>query len=166
MIEIDQLTEQQSLVKEFVDKLSKEYDSQYFQDNLKIDKFPEELWNVISEGGYMGMIVPEEYGGSNLNVEDLIYFVGHMAKNGLASYQLINQVLCCDIISKYGNDEQKKKYLPEIIAGARCSFVSMEHSCGLSIYDINTKAVKKDNNYLLQGVKDYIAGAKGSKYLI
>ncbi|MBW2201148.1 MAG: acyl-CoA dehydrogenase, partial [Deltaproteobacteria bacterium] len=129
-------------------------------------EFPLKFWNVIGEGGYIGMLAPEEYGGTDFNAEDLVVFFESMAKKGLMSHQLINQVTCCDFLTKYGNPEQKSKYIPGIISGTLCSYANLEQSEGMSLFDISMSAVKEGNTYKLNGRKSYVAGAKGSANLI
>jgi len=166
MIEIEKLTNDQELIKDFVESLSKKYDSEYFLKKVKNKEFPIELWNEIANNGYLGIIVPEKYGGGNFGIDDLRVFVGEMAKNGLMSFQLVSQIIVCDIMHKYGNDEQKNKYLPEIISGARCSFAFSEPDAGTNTFNIVTDAFKEEEHYKLSGHKTYITGVKESKYML
>ncbi len=162
----EKYTLEQKIIRDFVHQLAKDFNANYFLENMKNEEFPINYWKVIGEGGYIGMLASEEYGGTGFMIEDLVIFFEAMAKKGLVSHQLMNQVVCCDILTKYGNEEQKKKYIPGIISGTICSYASMEQSEGMSLFNINMRADRKGPIYKLNGRKNYVVGAKASSNLI
>ena len=162
----EEYTAEQKIIRDFTNQLAKKYDYSYFLENMKEEKFPTKFWKVLGEGGYIGMLAPDEYGGTDFKIEDLVVFFESMAKNGLVSHQLMNQVVCCDFLTKYGNEEQKKKYIPGRISGTLCTYAYLEQNEGMSLFDLNMSAVKNGNTYTLNGRKVYVAGARESKHLI
>jgi alkylation response protein AidB-like acyl-CoA dehydrogenase len=166
MFEADQYTMEQKIIKDFINQLARDFDFLYFLENMKKEEFPEKFWKAISEGGYIGILVPEEYSGTNFKARDLVLFCYNMALKGLMSLQLINQIACCDFLAKFGSKEQKKRYLSELISGKLCGYALMEENEGMSLFDINTKAIKKGTNYKLNGQKNYVVGAKKSSKMI
>lgn len=166
MIEIEKVSEDQALMKEFVKSLSKQYDEEYFLTKTKSKEFPNEVWNDLAKNGYLGMIVPEKYGGGEFKVDDLRVFLREMAKYKLISLQFVSQIIVSNILSKWSNEEQRKKYLPQLISGTRFSFAITEPNEGADISDIKTTAVEEEGYYRLNGHKIFITGAKESKYML
>ena len=166
MIEIERVSEDQALIREFVRDLSKKYDEEYLLTKTENKEFPVEVWNELAENGYLGMIVPEEYEGGGFKADDLRVFVKEMAKYRLISLQFVSQIIDSDILSKYGSEEQKRKYLPQTISGTRCSFAVTEPDAGIDVFDIKTTAVEEGGHYKLNGHKIFITGAKESRYML
>ena len=166
MIEIEKITDEQDLMKSFVKDLSEKYDLEYMLEKIRNKEFPIELWNDIAKNEYIGIITPEEYGGGDFKIDDLRVFVGDMARNGLMMLQLASQIIDCDIIANYCNEDQKSKYIPQIFSGTRCSFAMTEPESGESTFDLKAIASKEGDYYKLNGHKTYITGAKESKYML
>jgi len=156
----------QKFIKDFVRQLAKSCDYSYFLENMRNDKFPAEYWEIIGEAGYIGIMSPEEYGGASYKAEELTVFMNNMARNTLASYQLMNQIICCELLSKNGSEEQKKENLPAIINGKLCSAATTDLNEGMNLFEMNVKAVKKEKSYTLNGTKGYVFAAKEAEKLI
>ena len=159
-------TIEQKIISDFIDQLAKRYDFKYFFQKMKDGDPPSEFWEVLGQGGYIGMLAPEEYGGTASKAADLALFLQGMAKQGMASFQLIHQIASCHLLARYADEEQKKKYVPGIIAGAHCSYATMECGEGMSLYDITMTASGQGDTYRLSGRKSHVVGAKESSNLI
>ena len=157
---------EQKLIKDFVKQLSRSCDYSYFLENMKNDKFPTEYWGIIGEAGYMGIISPEEYGGASYGAEELTVFMDTMARKTLASYQLMNQIVCCELLTKIGSEKQKKEYLPEMIDGKLCSPATSNLNEGMNLFEMNVTAVKNGKTYTLNGTKTHVFCAKEAEKLI
>lgn len=167
MFESNQYTMEQKIIKDFVNQLAKDFDFLYFLENMRNEEFPDKFWEAINEGGYLGILVPEEYSGTGFKAMDLGVLCYNMALKGLISYQLMDQVVCCDLLAKFGSEEQKKKYLPEIISGEVCSYATKEEPEGMSLYDVNMRADNVGGVYQLNGQKNYIVAAgKASRMMV
>ena len=156
----------QKFIRDVVSQLSRSCDDSYFLENMKNDKFPAEYWGIIGEAGYIGIISPEEYGGTSYRAEELTVFMNNMARNTLASYQLMNQIVCCDLLTKIGSEKQKKEYIPEMIDGKLCSLATSDLNEGMNLFEMNVTAVKNGKTYTLNGTKGYVFGAKEAEKLI
>ena len=166
MFQESQYSDEQNLIAAFSGQLSKEYDERYFLRETKLKNSPKAFWKELSEGGYLGIIVKEDFGGVGLNTEDLGVFLYHMAKQGLASFQLINQLLCADIISQFGSDSQRDQLIPGITDGELWCYADLEHAQGRSLFDIAARAEKSGDHYVLQGQKGYAVCGLNAKKLI
>ncbi|PCJ13525.1 MAG: hypothetical protein COB04_16340, partial [Gammaproteobacteria bacterium] len=166
MFQESQYNDEQNIVADFSIQLAKEYDERYFLKETKQQRAPSAFWQQLSEGGYLGIIVDESYGGVGLKTEDLGVFIYHMAKQGLASFQLINQIVCGDIISQFGSAQQRDQQLPGIIKGDFWCYADLEHAQGRSLFDIAARAEKKADHFILQGNKNFAVCARDSSQLI
>lgn len=162
----EKLSEDQKLIVDFVKDLSKKYDKDYFLDKSKDKEFPIEVWSDLAEYEYLGIIIPEEYGGGGFKIDDLRVFLEETSKNNLASFQFVSNLIDSIIILKHGSKDQKNKYLPEVVSGTRFSFAITEPDIGTNVSHLKTNAVKEGDNYRLNGQKKFITGAKESKYMI
>lgn len=159
-------TEEQSLMAGVAGQLSKQYNDFYFLQETKKNNYPSAFWDEMSQGGYLGILVEEEFGGAGMSTPDLVVFLYNMAKEGLVSYQLINQILCSDIISRMGTDEQKNTLLPSICKGDFWCYSDLEQTRGNSLFAISSTAKKNGDSYVLNGTKRYAVCAKMASKLI
>lgn len=159
-------TVEQKFISDFTSQLAKQYDFLYFLENMKKEKFPAGSWKVLAQEGYIGMLAPDKYGGTEYKVAELVTFLANMAQKGLASLLLMNQFICCDFLTKYGNDDQKEKYLKDIIGGSLCTYAFLEQGKGMSLFDIDMVAEKDGDAYKLNGRKCYVVGVCDSKYIV
>lgn len=167
MFERDDYTADQGALADFVHQLAEEFDFSYFLENMRQGKFPSRFWEVFGAGGYLGILAPEEHGGAGSNIEDLVVLTHNLARNGLASHQLLNQILCCDLLARYGSDEQLRRHLPEIISGSLCALSLMEATEGMDLFDLEMSAVCDAESFKLNGTKRYVAGAaEASRMLV
>ncbi len=166
MFDKNQYTVEQKIMVDFVHQLAKDFDFEYFLENMKNEKPYTKYWNVLGEGGYFGLLAPEQYGGSDFNAVDLVVFFVNLAQKGLLSHQIMNQMLCCACLAQFGSTEQRKTYLPRLISGKKCSYATMEQGEGISLFDIRMEAGREDGIYRLNGMKDYVAGAGDAEYFI
>ena len=162
----EELGEDQKLMADFVGDLAKKYERDYFVDKAESKEFPIEVWNDLAEYGYLGIILPDEYGGGEFKIDDLRVFVEEMSKNGLIPLQFVSNLIDSILILRYGNEDQKNKYLPEIISGTRFSFAITEPDVGTNVSNLKTNAVREGDYYRLNGQKRFITGAKESKYML
>ncbi|MBV1904544.1 MAG: acyl-CoA dehydrogenase family protein [Pseudomonadales bacterium] len=159
-------TEEQNIIAAQVLQLSRQYDDQYFLGVTKNNEFPQAFWQEISKSGYLGIITDPKFAGAGMSTSDLVVFLFSMAREGLASFQLINQILCSDIVSSLGTQAQCESLLPHIIQGDFWCYADMEHAQGRSLFDIATKARVEDDHYILDGNKCYAVRAQGASHLI
>ncbi len=167
MFERDDYTASQGALADFVQQLAEDFDPTYFLENMKKGEFPARFWKVLGEGGYLGILAPEEYGGAESNTEDLVALIHNLARAGMASQQLLNHIFCCELLARHGNDKQKKTYLPEIISGNLCSLALMEQTDGTDLFEIETSAQAERGAFTLDGTKRYVvAAADASRMLV
>ncbi|MEL7647676.1 MAG: acyl-CoA dehydrogenase [Sedimentibacter sp.] len=124
-------------------------------------KFPYETISKLGKLGVMGMPLPTEYGGAGLDYVTYVMAIEELSKV-CASHGVIVQThiaLCCWPIFTYGTEEQKKKYLPDLLSGKKIgAFGLTEANAGTDASMQQTKAVDKGDHWLLNGTKTFISG--------
>lgn len=120
---------------------------------------PKELLEECAELGYFGFTVPEEYGGMGFNTTSFMGVVEEFS-SACAGFGIILSVhssLNCEIINKYGSDELKQKYLPDMASGKRIgAYCITEPDAGTDVVSLSATAVDKGDHYLLNGTKSFV----------
>lgn len=125
-------------------------------------KFSKELWEKLKTAGFTGIPIPAEYGGAGA---DHISYVGVIEELSKVSASLggslsVHTTLCTQVILKFGNDEQKKKYLPPLAKGEIIgAFALTEPNAGTDVASMESTAVLEGDNYVLNGTKYFITHA-------
>ncbi len=126
------------------------------------DRYPEEIIDQMKEMGLFGMMVPEEYGGLDLDFVTYAMVFEELTKSwhGVAG-TLGSHSLACKIIALHGTDEQKQKYLPELASGQRRSGIGLtEPEAGSDLQGIKTTAKLDGDHYVINGTKTWITNAR------
>lgn len=126
-------------------------------------RFPTELVKQMGEMGLMGMMVPEEYGGSGLDTVSYAMAMEEIS-SACASTGVImsvNNSLVCYPITAFGNDSQKKKYLVPLARGEQLGcFALSEPAAGSDPAGLRCEAKKVDGGYIIRGTKNWITNGK------
>lgn len=127
-------------------------------------EFPAEIIKRMAQDGLLKIFIPEEYGGTGARVMDMCIAVEEVARicAGVATSYAVN-ALGSGPICSFASEEQKKKYLPKIATGELlCAFGLTEAQAGSDVANIQTVARKDGDNYILNGVKQFISNASVS----
>ncbi|MXN91824.1 acyl-CoA dehydrogenase [Flavobacterium sp. Sd200] len=125
--------------------------------------FPVELFKQLGQMGYMGVLVPEEYGGSGLGYHEYITVVDEISKvdPSIGLSVAAHNSLCTNHILTFGNEEQKKKWLPKLATAEHIGAWGLtEHNTGSDAGGMNTTAVKDGDHWVVNGAKNFITHAK------
>ncbi len=163
------LTAEQKLVEDMVRKFTKT-DLQPIASELdKTALFPYTVIKKLSDLGFMGIMVPETYGGAALDAISYSIIIEELSKS-LASIGLILTVhngLVVHSILKYGNEKQKTNLLPRLSSGEEIgAFCLTEEHSGYDLKKIEARAEKLDNNYIIHGEKFFVVNAEASSLFI
>jgi alkylation response protein AidB-like acyl-CoA dehydrogenase len=145
-------------IKEFADKNIKPFIMEW--DEAQI--FPIPLFKKLGEMGFMGVLVPEEYGGSGLGYHEYITVVEEISKvdPSIGLSVAAHNSLCTNHILTFGNEEQKKKWLPKLATAEYIGAWGLtEHNTGSDAGGMNTTAVKDGDSWIVNGAKNFITHA-------
>ncbi|WP_249870773.1 acyl-CoA dehydrogenase family protein [Oceanobacillus saliphilus] len=150
-----ELTELQLEIKSAVKELCNKFDLEYWKKCDEEKRYPEEFVDAMSEAGWLGALIPEEYGGSNLGITEGALILQEINQSGGSGAACHAQMYTMGSLLRHGSEEQKKKYLPKIAAGSLRlqAFGVTEPDAGSDTTKIKTFARKIDNGYVINGQK-------------
>jgi alkylation response protein AidB-like acyl-CoA dehydrogenase len=126
----------------------------------KEGKYPDKYYRQLAEMGFMGLLVPEEYGGAGGSMIDLAILCEEMGRVGV-SIPLTHVSACCRAILHKGTKDQKKRYLTDMASGKKiAAYCQTEPNAGSDAGSMSSFAEKKNGYYLLNGSKVFISNGK------
>lgn len=133
-------------------------------------KFPTEQIKKLGELGFLGMMVDPKYGGSGMDTVSYVLAMEEISKIDASTSvcMSVNNSLVCWGLEKYGNEEQKQKYLTKLATGEKLgAFLLSEPEAGSDATSQRTTAEDKGDHYILNGTKNWITnGSSASYYLV
>ncbi|MCK9594187.1 MAG: acyl-CoA dehydrogenase [Candidatus Omnitrophica bacterium] len=163
------LTDEQKMIKELAHKIAEEKVRPVAAKHDKTEEFPWEILKVIGESDLFGLFIPEEYGGMGVNVLNLCLATEELSRacGGIAVCYAASALGTFPIVL-FGNDEQKKKYLPDLARGTKiAAFGLTEPEAGSDAGAIKTTARKEGDHYVLNGTKHFITnGGEAQTYTV
>src|SRR6201991_3759548 len=115
-----ELTEDQELIRKSVAQLAARFDDQYWMDKDQVHEFPQEFYDAIAKGGWLGMTIPEQYGGHGLGITEATLLLEEVARSGgamNAASAIHLSIFVMQQMVKHCSDELKAGTLPRIVDG-------------------------------------------------
>jgi alkylation response protein AidB-like acyl-CoA dehydrogenase len=156
------LTEEHLLIQQSARDFAENVLKQGVIERDEVQKFPRELIQQMGEQGFLGMMVSPEYGGGGMDTVSYVLAITEISKwdASAAVIMSVNNSLVCWGIEKYGNEEQKRKYLPKLATGEWIgSFCLSEPEAGSDATQQRTTAIDNGDHYVLTGTKNWITNA-------
>jgi acyl-CoA dehydrogenase len=157
-------TDEQDAIRDAIAKICTRFPDAYWLKKDKAGGFPDELHQALAKDGWLGIAMPEAYGGSGLGITEAAVMMQAIAESGAgfsgASAVHMN-IFGLNPVVKFGNEAQKKRMLPGLIAGKeRACFAVTEPNTGLNTRKIKTLAKRDGKRYLVSGQKVWISTAQ------
>src|ERR1700688_4303632 len=158
------LTDLQQSVRAAIEKICARFGDDYWLKRDHDGKFPEEFHRALAGDGWLGVCIPEAYGGSGLGIAEAAVMMATIAESGAgfsgASAVHMN-IFGLNPVVVYGNDEQKHRMLPPIVAGKeKACFAVTEPNAGLETAKLQTRAERRGDRYVVNGAKIWITTAQ------
>ena len=163
-------SENQTIISETIKDFSKREIVPYMNEWDEKQIFPIELFKKIGNLGMMGVLVPEEYGGSGLSYDEYVTIISELSKvcGSIGLSVAAHNSLCTGHILKFGNEDQKKKYLPKLASAEYLgAWALTEPVTGSDAMRMNTTARKEGDNWVINGAKNFIThGSSGDVIVV
>src|SRR5687768_9802312 len=164
------LTESQELIRKEVATLAKSFSFEYWREKDKKAEYPWEFVKAFTAGGWLGMIIPEEYGGSGLGVTEAALMLGEIcaAGAGTSGASPIHFYMFPPMpVIKHGSEALKQRYLPRIPTGEIVmSFGVTEPNAGTDTSRIQTFAERKGDRFIVNGRKVWNTNARQATHML
>jgi acyl-CoA dehydrogenase len=165
-----QLSPEQEALREGVQRICAQFDDEYWLQKDSEGGFPEELHRALADAGYLGICIPEAYGGSGLGISDAALMMQTIAASGAgmsgASAVHMN-IFGLSPVVIFGNEEQKQRMLPPLLSGQeRACFAVTEPNTGLNTTQLKTRAVRQGDRYIVHGEKVWISTAQVAEKML
>jgi acyl-CoA dehydrogenase len=165
-----ELTDDQQLIRASVAELASKFDDQYWMHKDQTHEFPQEFYDAIAGGGWLGMTIPEEYGGHGLGVTEATLLLEEVARSGgamNAASTIHLSVFGMQPVVVHGSEELKARTLPRVVSGdLHVCFGVTEPGAGLDTSRITTFAKRDGDDYLVNGRKVWISKALESEKIL
>ena len=165
-----ELTEDQELIRKSVRELAARFDDQYWMDKDLAHEFPREFYDAIAGGGWLGMTIPEQYGGHGLGITEATILAEEVARSGggmNAASAIHMSIFGMQPVVVFGSEEMKAATLPRIVTGdLHVCFGVTEPGAGLDTSRITTFARRDGDSYVVNGRKVWISKALESEKIL
>jgi alkylation response protein AidB-like acyl-CoA dehydrogenase len=153
-------TEEQQALRAAVADLASKYGYAYFTRQARSGGRLTELWQEAAKLGFIGVNLPEEYGGGGAGMYELAIVLEELAAAGCGLLMMVvSPAICGTIIARFGTDEQKEHWLPKIASGSSImAFGITEPDAGSNSHKLTTVATRDGDTWVLNGRKIYISG--------
>ncbi len=154
-----EFSEEHKLIADSARDFAEQYIRPHVMDWDEAQHFPKEVLQKAGEMGFMGIFIPEEYGGSGLGYHEYVAIIQEISKvdPSIGLSVAAHNSLCTGHIFYFGNEEQKKKWLPNLASGKHIGAWGLtEHNTGSDAGGMNTTATKDGDYYILNGSKNFI----------
>ncbi|WP_019633475.1 acyl-CoA dehydrogenase family protein [Actinomadura atramentaria] len=153
-------SEERRALRAAVAELGAKYGPDYYIRKARAGEKTDELWREAGRLGYLGVNVPEEYGGGGGGIGDLAAVCEELAAAGCPLLlMVVSPAICATIIARSGTEEQKKHWLPRFADGSvKMAFAITEPDAGSNSHRITTTAARDGDGWILNGQKTFISG--------
>ncbi len=157
-------TDEQQAIRDAIFKICEDFPDEYWLNRDTDGAFPHEFYQAMADGGWMGICIPEAYGGTGLGITEAAIMASTIAESGAgmsgASAVHIN-IFGLNPVVVFGTEEQKQRMLRPMAEGReKACFAVTEPNTGLNTTQLNTMAVRQGDRYIVNGQKVWISTAQ------
>ncbi|MFM7568385.1 MAG: acyl-CoA dehydrogenase family protein [Betaproteobacteria bacterium] len=155
-------------IRDGVRAVVQQFDSRYWQEVDEARAFPEAFVTALTDAGWMGALIPEEYGGSGLSLTEASVIMEEINRAGGNSGACHGQMYVMGCVLRHGSEEQKKRILPAVASGKlrMQSMAVTEPTTGSDTTRLKTFAELKGDRYVVNGQKVWTSRVQHSDYLL
>jgi alkylation response protein AidB-like acyl-CoA dehydrogenase len=153
-------TTEQSLLRGAVREIAGRFGHRYYVERARAGAKTVELWDALARAGFVGVNLPEAYGGGGLGIAELAIVCEELAAQGCPLLMLVvSPAICGTVLARFGTEAQRAQWLPGLADGtSKMAFAITEPGAGSNSHQVATSAVREGEGYRLRGTKYYISG--------
>jgi acyl-CoA dehydrogenase len=155
-------------IRRAVQALCAEFPGEYWREKDRDRAYPDEFVDALTKAGFLGALIPEEFGGSGLKLDAAAVIMEEIQAAGCNGASAHAQMYIMNTLLKYGSDEQKRSYLPRIADGSLRlqAFGVSEPTSGTDTLSLRTVAVRDGDDYVVNGQKIWTSRAEHSDLML
>jgi len=154
-------SEDQLAIRAAIEKVCARFDAAYWLKKDAEGGFPEDFHQAFARDGWLGIAMPEQYGGAGLGITEATIMMQAIAESGAGmtgASAIHMNIFGLNPVVVFGTEEQKQRWLPPLIAGRdKACFCVTEPDTGLDTTRLKTRAVRKGDHYVVSGRKGWIS---------
>ena len=161
------LTQEQRMIYEYGDRIAKQFDHNYWRGYAEKRERPTELYKQITNDGFLGVMVPEAYGGAGQGMTELLLFMEGLANNGIPLLTLVaTSTMTLGLLAQHASEDMKRRFLPGACTDEiKFCFAITEPNAGSNSIEITSIAKSDDKGgFKLNGQKVFITDANYADY--
>jgi len=162
-------TEEHRLIRDSVREIAGDYDWDYWKDCIEESEFPEAYWADLARDGWLGVTIPEAYGGAGLGMLEMSMVIEELSRGGGQGgiIFVLTPVFGGISIQRHGTEDQKDRYLPAIADGEmRFCMGLTEAGAGTNTVNIDTTAERNGEEFVISGQKMWISGVENADEML
>ncbi|MFC4248398.1 acyl-CoA dehydrogenase family protein [Natribaculum luteum] len=164
-------SQERSLIRSTAEEVAAEYGPEHWREKEEKGEFSEAFWDELAEAGFHGLLIPEEYEGADMGMQEMGLAMETLCAEGCGMagtwYLVLTAGMAAVGIREYGTDEQKETYLPDIANGKRNFSIGItEPEAGTNTLNVATTAEREGDEYVLNGQKAWITFSDRAENMI
>jgi len=164
------LTAEQEAIREAISSICRRFDDAYWLAKDKHGGFPEDFYQAIAQDGWLGICIPEDYGGSGLGITEAAIMMQAIGESGagMSGCSAVHMnIFGLNPVVVFGSEEQKRRMLPPVAGGkVKACFAVTEPDAGLNTTQLKTRAERRGDRYVVNGQKVWISTAQVADKLL
>jgi alkylation response protein AidB-like acyl-CoA dehydrogenase len=148
------------MLRQAVSAIAAKYGHDYYARCAREGRKTDELWDELGSQGYLGVNVPESYGGGGMGIAELAIVLEELGAHGCPLLMMVvSPAICASIVARFGTDGQRRRWMAGFATGElKMAFAITEPDAGSNSHNIATTATRDGDVYRLRGTKYYISG--------
>lgn len=161
-------SEELAEIRRAVRSLCEEFPGEYWRSKDAAREYPTQFVDALTKAGFLAALIPEEYGGSGLRLDAACVIMEEIQTSGCNGSAAHAQMYVMNTLLRYGSDDQKSFYLPQIASGALRlqAFGVSEPTSGTDTLSLKTRAVREADDYIVNGQKIWTSRAEHSDLML
>ncbi len=153
-------SQEHGMLREAVRRIAGRFGHAYYVSEARRGGKAPELWDALAREGFLGVCLPEQYGGGGLGIAGLAIVCEEVSAQGSAPFLLVvSPGICGSILARFGTGEQKERWLPSIATGElKMAFAITEPDAGSNSHNLGTTATRHGDSWRIRGQKYFISG--------